>query len=272
MIQAHIRHMTAAGYAANTIRDAGRLLDRVNAELPFGLPTALPEELAEWLAQQGQSRETPDEGWSRQTRKTYRDHLCRFYRWAADTSDPWIDTNPATGLRAPRVPVGLPRPATDEQVRICVTRAAQPWRLHCMLAAHAGLRPCEIARLRREDIDEQWVHIHLGKGDKSRRIPTHRRIWAAVEPLPAGPLTHRRTATAQWVSQATARHIRRTLRIDVTLYNLRHWYGTRVQAAQGDIRVTQELMGHSSPVTTSRYTQVSDRRLRSAIDALPDLG
>lgn len=265
MIDAHLVHLRAQGYSPATIRDARRCLIRLHRDLPYGLPVALPEELAAWLAH---------DGWSQQTRKTYRDHIARFFAWACDPADPWIDRNPALGLRAPRVPAGLPRPADDRDVRVCVTVAAQPWRLHCILAAYAGLRPCEIAALRREHVTEQWLHVHRGKGAKSRRIPTHAAVWAAVRHLPPGPVTRQvngRPATAQWVSQQTARYLHHTLGLDITLYNLRHWYGTMTQIAQGDIRVTQELMGHSSPATTARYTQVSDRRLRAAIDALPNL-
>lgn len=265
MIDAHLTYLRAQGYSPNTIRDARRCLTRLDRDLPYGLPVALPEELAEWLAR---------DNWSRQTRKTYRDHIARFFAWATDPADPWVDRNPAIGLRAPRVPTGLPRPAADHDVQLCVTTAAQPWRMHCILAAYAGLRPCEIAQLRREDVDEQWLHVHRGKGGRDRRIPTHPAVWAAVRDLPPGPVTRQvngRPATAQWVSQMTARYMHRTLRLDITLYNLRHWYGTVTQAVQGDARVTQELMGHASLTTTARYTAVSDLRLRAAIAALPDL-
>ncbi len=265
MIDAYKRHLVAAGYASTTTEDSGKLLRRVDAELPCGLPVATRSELVAWLAQ-------PD--WSAQTRKTYHDHLCRFYAWAADPADPWISYDPAAGLPTPRVPQRLPRPATDEQVRVCSRCDTMPWRLHTVLAAYAGLRPCEIARLQREHVDQAWVLVRLGKGRKDRRVPTHPRVWELVAPLPDGPLTHYpdgRRATPSWVSKRTAEHLHRRHHLPITLYNLRHWYGTCVQAGQGDIRVTQAAMGHSSPVTTAGYTEVSDARLLAAVLALPDL-
>lgn len=263
MITAHRRYLVVAGYAESTIRGADELLTRVDTELPFGLPTASPEELVGWLARPH---------WSTQTRKTYRDHLARFFAWAANPTDPWIDRDPTAGLPRLRVPARLPRPATHEQARICLTQTSPPWRLCCLLAAYAGLRPCEIARLHREHVDPQWLSVHQGKGGRSRRVPTHPLVWRVVEPMPAGPLVRRpdgAPVSPAWVSKRTAEVLRRVYRLPIALYSLRHWYGTYIQAGQGDNRVTQELMGHASPVTTAGYTAVSDGRLRAAVDTLP---
>jgi integrase len=43
------------------------------------------------------------------------------------------------------------------------------------------------------------------------------------------------------------------LGIDATAHQLRHWFGTNIYAASRDIRLTQELMGHASPITTAGY-------------------
>lgn len=41
--------------------------------------------------------------------------------------------------------------------------------------------------------------------------------------------------------------------VDATAHQYRHWFGTRTYALCRDIRVVQELMGHSSPSTTAIY-------------------
>lgn len=264
MIDAHLTYLRASGYSRTTISDAGKLLHRLDAELPQGLPVALPEELAAWLAH--------DPDWSRQTLATYRLHIVRFYRWATDDSDRWLDYDPSEGLRSIRVPRRLPRPALDEHVRQALQLPA-PWGLHCKLAAYAGLRPCEIAIQRREDISADLVVVTHGKGDKSRVVPTDPIVWDAVRRMPPGLVTWRRDGrpvTAEWVSKRTAERLRRR-GLPISLYWLRHWFGTNVQAGQGDVRVTQELMGHASPNTTMGYTQVTSRRMRDAVATLPRL-
>jgi len=60
---------------------------------------------------------------------------------------------------------------------------------------------------------------------------------------------------AHEVSLEMAAYFRR-LGISASAHMLRHWLGTSVYASSRDLRVTQELMGHSSPVTTAVYTVV----------------
>lgn len=264
LIGLHLTYLQAAGYAATTIDDAGELLRRVNRDLPSGLGCATREELAAWLAH---------EGWSRQTRVTYRLILVRFFKWASEGPAAYLDFNPAGFLPRPRVPRTLPRPATDLQAAAACTRTAQPWRMHCLLAAYAGLRSYEIARLRREQIDESTVHVIGGKGGKDRDVPTHPRLWEAVMDLPNGGLTRMRNnspSTARWVSRCTAQHLQ-LRHIPISLHMLRHWYATTLLRQGVDIRVIQELMGHASLNSTAIYTMVSSAQMRAAVAALPDL-
>ncbi|WP_238452087.1 tyrosine-type recombinase/integrase [Micromonospora sp. 4G55] len=265
MIDAHCTHLRYRGRSENTIRDAAKLLRRLDRELPAGLPVATLPELEAWLAH--------NPNWSAQTRETYRLHMVRFFRWAVRPSDPWVDDDQCTKLEPITVPASLPRPALTEHVRAACTQLPTPWRYHCILAAYAGLRPCEIARLRREDVTEQVMYVMRGKGGKRRAVPTHPVIWTAVAPLRPGLITYRHsgaTVTPAWVSQRTADQLHKH-DLPITLYNLRHWFATRVQEGQGDLRVTQELMGHSSPNTTSIYTQVVNSRGRAAVATLPRL-
>ena len=53
-----------------------------------------------------------------------------------------------------------------------------------------------------------------------------------------------------------------------TLHQFRHWFGTHVHAATGDLRVTQELTGHASPTTTAGYVAWSQQSGVEAISRL----
>lgn len=260
MIETHLTWMRAGTYAANTVRDADKLLHRLHRELPMGLDAATGGELAEWLAQ---------EGWSEQTVVTYYKHIVRFYRWAANPRDPWMSMDPSVDLRRPTAQPGLPRPALETVVRAAIFDLVEPWRLACRLTALAGLRPCEVATITRHDVTQQRITIK-GKGGKTRSIPTHRLIWETVWSRPPGPLvTYRgRPVSAEYVSRAGAYALRHA-GLDITLYRLRHYFGTVIQEKYRDIRVTQKLMGHASITTTEVYTLVTDQRMRDAIDTLP---
>lgn len=260
IIEAHRRWMRAGGYADNTVRDACKLLYRADGLLPYGLPVATGDELADLLA---------TDGWSAQTRATYRQHLCRLYAWAADGG--WIDFDPSTKLRRPRVPPGVPNPPPDVQVAAAL-RLGWPWRLHIILAAYAGLRCCEIATIGREHITQARLRV-TGKGGRTRIVPTDPYVWQTVAPLPAGPVAVRRDgrpATPAWVSVRTAEHLHRH-GLPFTLHRLRDWYATKALDHCGNLRVVQELLGHASPATTAIYTKISIEQKAAAVAGLPRL-
>ena len=49
---------------------------------------------------------------------------------------------------------------------------------------------------------------------------------------------------------------------DITIHTLRHSYATDLLASGVDIRFVQEMLGHSDPKTTARYTHVTNKQLR----------
>lgn len=262
LIDAHIIHMRAEGYAAETITTATTVLRKANRELAYGLACSIDEEIVAWLA---------NPAWSQKTRNIYHTHVTRFLRWASRGG--YIDFDPSVGIRSPRVRPGLPHPATDEQVRCCLS-AAMPYRLAFLLGAYGGLRAGEVARLRREHVSVDVIRI-LGKGGKERAVPTHSVIWSLVEPLPPGPLLRmpgNRPHTPKELSTRVGKHLRLQLGLPIRFHSLRHWFATRqVEAGTVNLRTTQELLGHSTPAMTAIYTMVSSKLKAAAVAALPDL-
>lgn len=265
LIEEHRAWLQAGGFSRRTAHEACKLLARVDAETPHGLAHALPHELVRWLAQ-GDGRD-----WAPSTTAAYRQHLRRFYVWACDPDDQVLDYDPSITLRKPKIHRPVPDPATDEQVRLCVTATVLPWRLHCILAAYAGLRPVEIAALQREDVTEELVRINRGKGWKPAVVPCEPAVWRAVRDLPPGPVTRKRSgpATAAWVSIHTAGYLRNRAHIQTNLRRLRHWHCTWLQRHH-PIRVVQERMRHASIQTTQGYAAVTSAELAASRGTLPD--
>jgi len=59
--------------------------------------------------------------------------------------------------------------------------------------------------------------------------------------------------------------------ISHTLHTLRYWFGSNTYRASGrDLRLTQELMRHRSPISTSIYTYVSPGEMVNVVNRLPD--
>ena len=175
---------------------------------------------------------------------------------------------PDRAARAPETTPRAPPPVRRRRPPPALDGLEGIPRAYIALAAFGGLRACEVAAVRREDIDEELgvLLIRDGKGGKDRVVPTHPEMLRALEKLPrSGYLfpgkrghAHVRPNT---VTQLASRSLRR-LGINATLHQARHWYTTKTYALSLDIRLTQELMGHSSPATTARYTAWASERAR----------
>jgi len=260
LIAQHAAHVRGR-WSARTAADRERLLRRVDRELPMGLYDATTEELEEWLAG---PEETPDQApWSRQTRATYYTHLVGF--------------DPSIGLIRPRVPEGEPRPVSCEQLVLARNLLPQPWRLFVELAAFAGLRAVEISRLDREDVTKDQIYIRRGKGDKPRTVENDGVLWAAIQPMRAGPIARRASGLRMDpndVSEQTSIQLSLIGLTDVTLHRFRHWYATYLLDEGAAATAVQKAMGHGSLKTTARYLDLTSRQranLRRAVHALPAL-
>lgn len=253
IIEAWCENLRITGRATNTIRGYRIAMRQAAGHLPQGL-AATTDELATWLASYT----------AQATRSCYGAAARSLYRWAVKARQ--LDLDPTTDLDVPPAPVGVPRPCTDEQLRQILATVVDPLRLWSLLASYAGARCIEISRLHREHVTAERVTL-TGKGGRTRRVPTHPQLWAVVEPLPPGPVAGSAPGT---ISGRLCKAYRRA-GVDVTPHQLRHWAGTRWQAATGDIRVTQELMGHSSPAVTQVYCEPSAAAMAAAVAALPVL-
>jgi len=58
------------------------------------------------------------------------------------------------------------------------------------------------------------------------------------------------------------------LGIDATVHQARHWFATSIYTRTHDIRVTQELLGHSDPSTTAAYIAYSHIDAAAAVASL----
>jgi integrase/recombinase XerC len=254
LIDAYLATLTLE-HAPRTTATYSSALRRAHAELPVGLPTACPAELQAWVWRDGRA-------WS--TRAVYLAAARGFFRWAL--AEHHLDYDPTTHLPKVRRHRRTPRPATDEQARIVLTRAREPERTWAVIAAYAGARSAEIASLHREDITRTSLRI-LGKGGHERTVPTHPALWAAVHDLPPGLVAEGRSANR--VSQRISKECDRLDVPDLTAHRLRHWYATVIYSKTRDLLALQRLLGHISPATTAGYTAVADATLRRAVLSLP---
>jgi site-specific recombinase XerD len=138
------------------------------------------------------------------------------------------------------------------------------------LVYSAGLRSQEAIDLDLGDVDFEQEHVRVrGKGGKERVVPlgeeaAHR---VATYLQRARPRLAQGAEPALFLSARGRRLDTSTLRRLVPHpHRLRHAFATHLLEGGADLRVIQELLGHSSLSTTQVYSHVDARRLRRVYD------
>jgi site-specific recombinase XerC len=196
-----------------------------------------------------------------------------FYVWAVE--DGHCERDPTIKVPRPRLPRSLPRPARTEQLRVAFCRADPEKRAWLVLGAYMGLRCQEIAGVRREDVleDERVLRVVRGKGGKERLLPIHPAVLEALLllPLPREGWVFQRPMGGPYPPWMLSQRFNQWLRecgVEATAHQLRHWFATNLYRSTHDLRLTQEMLGHASPSTTSVYTALDTSHASEAVSAL----
>jgi site-specific recombinase XerD len=139
------------------------------------------------------------------------------------------------------------------------------------LVYSAGLRSGETVGLDLADVDfeQELVHVRHAKGAKERVVPLGEQAayWLARYLREARPLLARGAEDALFLSARGRRLDTSTIRRTVEHpHRLRHAFATHLLEGGADLRVIQELLGHSSLSTTQIYSHVDTKRLRRVYD------
>lgn len=270
-VAAYGQHMKRRGYTEGTItgrlgalRGFARWLD------PRSLLDATSEDIDLFLdGRKGR----PGGHIETRTRYGWVSGLHRFYEWAIIHE--LTDCDPTRRIDRPKLHKLLPRPILEADLAValeCADRMMFAW---LMLGAFAGLRCMEVAAF---DVDwllraDGLLRI-LGKGGKERLVPVHPHLLDALDDwrLPKrGPVFVRPRGgryPASVVSKEGNYYLT-GLGIPATMHMTRHRFGTQFYATTRDIRLTQEVMGHSSIQTTAGYVAYNQAEVRDGILALP---
>jgi len=217
-----------------------------------------------------------DEAVSAGTRRTERGALIAFYTFLHEEG--LRADNPSTKLPVVRVPKGVPRPFSADQIDAMIAGGAYTkTRAMILLGYYQGFRVSSIARVHGHDIDREGGTIAtVVKGGKERRLPLHEVIAdLSITMPPDGYWFPARDGSGEHVRPSSVTDLitkakKRAGIIDpkLTPHSLRHAFGTDLVEQGVDIRVVQELLVHEHLSTTQIYTQVSERRKRDGIRTL----
>jgi integrase/recombinase XerC len=241
--------------------------------------------LRSWLAAQAGS------GAARTTLARRTSAVKTFTAWASRSG--LMDADPATRLQVPKAHRTLPAVLRQDQA-LDAMRAAESGaqqgdplalrdRLIVEMLYATGIRVSELCGLDLDDVDSSRRLLRvLGKGNKQRTVPfgepalRAHESWLAdgrpalvtessgpalllgargkrIDPRQARTVVHQTMAAVDGAP-------------DIGPHGLRHSAATHLLEGGADLRVVQELLGHSTLATTQLYTHVTVARLRAVHD------
>ncbi|MCG7260852.1 tyrosine recombinase XerC [Corynebacterium hesseae] len=231
--------------------------------------------LREWLAH------AVSEGKSRSTLARRTAAVRAFSTWAA--REGYLKTDVAQRLATPKVGKHLPTVMSPSAAGELMGNAVSADEIHFLRDSAmleflyaTGARVAELVGLNIGDIDVSRRTARVtGKGNKQRVVPfgdaAHDALCAWLEtgrPQLAGDTdavfvgTRGGRIDPRQVRRVVERAAQVTGTPGLTPHGLRHSAATHLLEGGADLRIVQELLGHSSLQTTQVYTHVSAQRLK----------
>lgn len=209
--------------------------------------------------------------------------LKRFYRYCLRQGR--IKADPTLKIDTPKLPRGLPKSLTEEDVEnlLAAPRVERPLGLRdkAMLETlyASGLRVSELVTLKVSQVSQDMGVVRVvGKGSKERLVPLgeealdwiRRYVGEARPELLAGRASDDLFITARGAAMTRQMfwHLLRRYSVQADLkkpispHALRHAFATHLLNHGADLRVVQLLLGHSDISTTQIYTHVARERLK----------
>ena len=135
----------------------------------------------------------------------------------------------------------------------------------------SGLRVSELVNLKINDVKNDGSLRVIGKGRKERILPMTDQASKIISLwLKSNRAEFLKDNDNQFIflgvrgQQITDREVRRVVNLITGTFphNIRHTFATHVLDGGADLRVVQELLGHSDPGTTQIYTHISKKKLQ----------
>lgn len=200
-----------------------------------------------------------------------------WFRWLS--ANEIISQDPSLGIELPRLTKKLPRVLSVSEIEEMLNnKLDETQQVIIELLYGAGLRVSELIGLELNNIELSSRYVRcIGKGSKERIIPIGEKAQKAI----AGYLKIRqllikkyKLETKQFLIKENGHLMTRQdvyvfikqqgelLRKHISPHTLRHSFATHMLENGADLRVVQELLGHSDVSTTQLYTHVSKKRLK----------
>ena len=206
-----------------------------------------------------------------------------FFKWLCANS--YIQNNPASSIEQPKLPKRLPKVMTLQEIKEVFHSNLNPREnLIVELLYDCGLRVSELVNLKTSDIDLKSRYIQcFGKGSKERLVPFGKKAKESFNKyykereiiLAKYNLTSKRLLindSGRFITRQDVynfvRKLGEKIHKHISPHTLRHTFATHLLENGADLRIVQELLGHSDVSTTQLYTHITKKRLKEVYFAI----
>ena len=206
-----------------------------------------------------------------------------FFKWLC--TNEYCEIDPTLTLEQPKVPKKLPKVVSIHEIESILNQDISKLnRVFVELLYGCGLRVSELVNLKINDYDLNSKYLKCyGKGSKERIVPLGSKAIEAIKNyLPERDfiLQKYRIDTKNLLVRENGKLVTRQdvynfireqgKKINKTIspHTLRHSFATHLLENGADLRVVQELLGHSDVATTQLYTHISKKRLKEVYFAI----
>lgn len=200
-----------------------------------------------------------------------------FFKWLC--ANEICTQNPTLTLEQPKIPRKLPKVMTISEIEnILREDLTKSERLIIELLYGCGLRVSELVNLKTNNLDLNASYLKCsGKGSKERLVPIGSKAKEALKDY----FTQRdflvkkyNIDTKNLLINDSGRFLTRQdvynfiheqgkkIHKNISPHTLRHSFATHLLENGADLRIVQELLGHSDVSTTQLYTHISKKRLK----------
>jgi integrase/recombinase XerD len=269
LYEQHVNALTLQGKSERTIEMYSRSLRKLTAKFDMPPDRVTTEHLKQYFLELAQSH-----SWS--SVKVDRNAFQFFFKFVLNKQWQWFEI-----VKPPKVQPLQSVLTIQEMGNIINATRSLTYQTYFLTVYSLGLRLSEGLNLHISDIDSTMMRVHLKrcKNMKDRFVPLPhetlmalRRYWSTHRHptllFPGGkPPKFRKNKRGEWTRQDKG-GVQKSIKIiakelgilkNVHIHTLRHSIATHLLEAGVSLRSIQVFLGHSSPVTTAKYTKMTEQ-------------
>jgi len=210
-----------------------------------------PEEVKTFIANQNVSNGTK------------RNYIATYKRYCEHRQIKWQIPKYKAEVKNRRIP-------TTEKLNILIARASPRLSVKLAISKETGLRPIEVCNLkvRDTDLDKKRIYPTTAKNGNARTLKISNNLAGMIQNhinrnrLDLNDKLFKGTSANygknfREMRDSTAKKLNDQILKAIRLYDLRHYYATRLYAKTKDLLYVKQQMGHKNIETTLIYTQLT---------------